>query len=482
MLNQINPNITPFAGTGNPALDAIHALPEPSKQALSNAHSQVINQIQSQMGGGVPGIQATPEASQVASPQLPQIAAPRQHVPTLGPTPMNAAPYQAEYQRLTDPNQESSKSGINQIHNPWARIPLQILDAVGTTFAPRLVSALPGTQLHHNQLVNEQAANIGQVATEANDAQKRGLEAAQTDLANARPEIESLKQENAMTRAQMADDTKHAQLAQKTQNDSLKAQISSLNKGLTVDENGHVAVDPNNPVTKKLQAQEDYINAQRGVADATAQLRAAQAEGEPRKIAIAEQRLDVERQRIAQAAQNIGLRAESLDLAKERFFNPQPSGAQRTKADLGQSMKLQISTMKDIIQRHPEFFGPGAGRLTSLQAWMGSQDPDAQRFLAAQNFMAEHGSGMFGSRNKHVIDDIKNLGRVSMNTPALLASLDQADKTADEFVTAGTVHHTPQGVGSTAPSGGTTHFNVGGTDYDIPNDKVEAFKKAKGLK
>ena len=512
MLNQITP-LTSQTPTGNPTLDAIHALPSESKQALANAHDQIVSQhlqqIQPpQMGSGMPGVQATPEATQAASPALPHIAAPRQQVPTLGPAPMDVSANQAEYSRLTDPTQESSKSGIAQIHNPWARIPLQIADAVGSTFAPRLMQALPGTQLHHNMLVGEQAGAIKEGETEANEQQKRGLDAAQTAYNDARPEIEDAKNETNLVKTQLNDAYKREALGEKTHNDSLKSQISALGRGLTVDENGNVAVDPDSPVTKRLNAQNEYFGAREDLAKAQAALTRAKndpnspayqlalrnSELAQRRLAIAEGNLNLRGQEVSARLYGTDTQGNALPGAMETpdgqvvgtafQGNVKPTASQMTKADLANSMKLQIHTMRDILARHPEFAGPGAGRYQQFEAWLGSQDPDAQRFLTAQNFAAEHGAGMFGARNYNVIKDIKGNFRMSQNLGAVTAALDQADKTADEFAKAGTRHYAQGGKHSNTTSGGnggTQRFVVNGIEYNIPTEKVAAFKKAKGL-
>ena len=79
-------------------------------------------------------------------------------------------------------------SGISQIHNPWARIPLQVLDAIGSTFTPRLASAIPGTTMHHNALVGQNQKAMDEEQGIADKETKRGLETAQTGEAEARAE------------------------------------------------------------------------------------------------------------------------------------------------------------------------------------------------------------------------------------------------------------------------------------------------------
>lgn len=116
------------------------------------------------------------------------------------------APIRGELQRLTAPppsdpslahtKQNTGTAGVNQIHNPWARIPLQILGAVGETFAPRLAAALPGTESHHQMLVGEaegalkQQQEIRKAEEEAQtEAATAGHLQAQTRLANTQADV-----------------------------------------------------------------------------------------------------------------------------------------------------------------------------------------------------------------------------------------------------------------------------------------------------
>jgi hypothetical protein len=79
-------------------------------------------------------------------------------------------------------------SGLEQIHSPWARVPLEILNAIGTGFAPRLTSAIPGTPLHHQAVAAENEDALKTEQGVANEEQRRGLEGAQTSEAEARAE------------------------------------------------------------------------------------------------------------------------------------------------------------------------------------------------------------------------------------------------------------------------------------------------------
>lgn len=91
------------------------------------------------------------------------------------------SPNQAELNRLTVGPE--AKSGISQIKSPWIRTPLQVLDAIGTGFAPALTSAIPGTQLHHQGLVAAKRGDVNQEqATQTAETNRAHLGAETTEL------------------------------------------------------------------------------------------------------------------------------------------------------------------------------------------------------------------------------------------------------------------------------------------------------------
>lgn len=97
--------------------------------------------------------------SQPAVPTL-QTAQPATALPlTAAPT-----PERQELTRLT--TGPTGKSGIAQIHSRAARIPLQILDAIGTAVLPQLTMGIPGTEMHHQFLVHGARANVKEQETE----------------------------------------------------------------------------------------------------------------------------------------------------------------------------------------------------------------------------------------------------------------------------------------------------------------------------
>lgn len=107
------------------------------------------------------------------------MAAPVKPMAPMGAPPMGETANMRELNRL-----QQSTSGINQIKNPWARVPLQIADAVGSGLFPRIAMNVPGTQAHHDLLTEQARAGVEtELDIEKQDAERRRIaaEAAETE-------------------------------------------------------------------------------------------------------------------------------------------------------------------------------------------------------------------------------------------------------------------------------------------------------------
>lgn len=103
-----------------------------------------------------------------------------------------------------------------------------------------------------------------------------------------------------------------------------------------------------------------------------------------------------------------------------------PTGTERARADLAVSAREQLNTMDQILNQRSDLFGPGKGQYTDFTKWVGSQDPDAQRFAAAARIAADHLAGVFGGRSKAALDAIYDaIGQNKTNPAAAIAALEQ---------------------------------------------------------
>jgi hypothetical protein len=192
--------------------------------------------------------------------------------------------------------------------------------------------------------------------------------------------------------------------------------------------------DPNNPQFKlnlqKVQAemqhsQAYWIRAQAGVYGAV--------NGKPLPGAI----LDANDQPIGSQFQS----------------NVRPTGTQRERATLAGSALDQMKGMTDLLTSRPDLFGPRAGRITSFTQWVGSQDPDAQKFAAAARTAADHLAGVFGGRSQAALASIYDIiGKNLTNPQAAIAAINQMARAAD--IIQGMGSYRTVGGGAASPTGG----------------------------
>ncbi len=210
----IQPTVSPILSSPDilGEIDRAHAsLSQPAQDAIQHAHAL--------MGLQAPG---TPPAMPEAPFQgiKPPVTSPLPSPPPLpsGPAtppllgsvrpglrgltpPVNPSveAHQGNLARLTAParlsgdplahtSADTGLPGTGQIHNPWGRVPLQILDAVGRGVVPGIEMGLPGTSGHHDVLVRQagEAVKGDEAAQAARD--KSTLEQSQAGEAQARTE------------------------------------------------------------------------------------------------------------------------------------------------------------------------------------------------------------------------------------------------------------------------------------------------------
>jgi len=108
---------------------------------------------------GVPFRLPEDQQQQPDNPTPPQIAMPQQTMPNMStPAPMPPVnPHTKEIARL-----ESTGSGVSQIQNPFLHGLAKVGDVIGSIAAPRIAAQIPGTTLHHEQLLGQQEGLLNQ--------------------------------------------------------------------------------------------------------------------------------------------------------------------------------------------------------------------------------------------------------------------------------------------------------------------------------
>lgn len=106
-----------------------------------------------------------------------------------------------------------------------------------------------------------------------------------------------------------------------------------------------------------------------------------------------------------------------------------PTASERQRGDFALSAHEQLGDMKKILASRANLFGPISGRFNDFNQWIGSTDPDAQRFRSAATTLSDHAMVVFGGRSQYASEAIYNMaGRNATNPQAIAAGLDQLDK------------------------------------------------------
>jgi hypothetical protein len=472
--------------TGNPLLD------NPALKAQLTAQMQ---QPAAQQGAVMPPAGAAPPPSMnipagpppaIPGPASPEVKAPR------GTSAGDEAELSRKLSTGSGISQIAGKienSGFGQKHPVLGKVlgigaqGLAQLGDIGLrAVAPAIDVATPGTSLHHLADIHGDQRQVGQdVANEEKQAQT-GEVHARTQNLEAQPELTQAKND----------------LAQNKLDETQRLHDQQLREhGFKLDEKGQMVPLPYEEMSEPQQAVQDLKGSQEELADASAALKKVQADPNSPQARAAQQRIDNAKHAQSIAMQRLGLSQATFEaryhgtdtsgnslpgammtdegkpVGSSFSANVRPTGTERNKADLANSAAAQISDMKAIVQKHPDFFGPGYGQTSAFKQWIGSEDPDAQRFLAARTIAGDHLAGTFGGRSEAALQALdKALGQFKDNPKAALAGLDQLSGANKSFQKAGTVH--TAGSSSETPKEGTTKTNAAGDQIVYKGGKWQA--------
>ena len=436
-----------------------------------------------QLAGGAQPMPSTAAPVGGTAPGGPEPATPRPiaNAASMGRVPRTWGPLDEAQQRVADlTTGENAKPRWEQIKNPWLRTAAGIGNAALGGFFPKVAAQVPGTTLHHNMLVRNAEGAEKQQESQLDEGQKRGLEQAQTENQEAVPELHRTQQELGFEKQHATEAHQHAQeeIARAKQQGTETAKQKSLEANLRMhgfNANGEPL--KYEEMSPEQQAVHDLRTSQKELADANAALKKAQKENIPIAAQMAQARIATARQNAATAAGRLGLSKDQFEAEylgthggaplpgapADEAGNPigtkvaginKPTGTQRTRADLAQSAHERIQEMKSIIAKRPDIFGPLAGRKTDFNTWVGSQDPDASTFRAAQTAAAHHLIGTFGGRSEQGADKMAAaLGRFKDNPAAAMAGLDELDRSTQGFIKAGATHTVIPGKGPATGGG-----------------------------
>jgi hypothetical protein len=467
--------------TGNLSYPPQQAQPK-NADRISPAQIAASGSQAAQINAAGPGV--IPSLSSGAMPSLGSPASPRVIAPrgTLqGDT--------AEVNRV-----QNTGSGISQIKNPFWRGLAEAGDIGLRVVAPGIEPLIPGTEGRHGVKLEQAAGRVAQdtqaqqAAAQLQDTQQQteyrkqqaaeeAAKAAGTAPVTVTPEMHA-QNPNLVVGTQIIPAAYGKTVNTQTRNTGLQGvQAEKLGLKAQTNPDGTTTYvdDPNSSVYQSRKVMDDVRQSQEAVNQARAELAAAGNDPTSPAYKLAQQKLQAASQGHDAAmirAQAQLMNAYGGNYGTDERGNPlpgamvsdngqpigahfqanvRPTGQERNKADMAASASEQLSDIKKIIRRHPTLFGPGYGQASAFRQWLGSEDPDAQAFVAARTIAGDHLAGTFGGRSEAALAALdKAIGQFKDNPKAALAGIDQLTKANTRFIKAGT----PRTVGSNAAQPG----------------------------
>ncbi len=345
---------------------------------------------------------------------------------------------QAELQRL-----QKSGSGISQLTHPvdaqgnpdtskhpgfWKKfgsVAARIGDVAGTALFPGVTAQIPGTELHHDVLLNQQQGRVNSdLATEQQQAQTHNLEL--------KPELDQSKLELSQQKVQNA---------QEAAEQKLSAQLAQ--HGFKKDANGAIVPLTYEEMSQEQQAVHDLKVSQQEMADAQAAYKKAQKDNVPLQMEMA-------RRRIETAQQNSAIAAERLGLSKEQFANKlreqeliKPSGQTQSRGSAAQTALDVLPGLIETIKKNAKTMGPLMGRIARGEIAIGNVDPKTAEVYTALKSMYALQPAVHGFRNAEFVKDFESaVGNIERNPEGVIGGLQGLKPTLEKVRDEGkTFHH-----------------------------------------
>ncbi len=402
---------------------------------------------------------------------------------------------QAELQRL-----QNSKSGITQLTHPvdalgnpdpnkhpgfWKKfgsVAARIGDVAGTALFPGVTAQIPGTELHHDVLLNQQQGRVNsdlatekeQKAIEAMDSPKPKEEHWEVAKDYTGPNGEPVLVETNSGQMHVATPLGGVKLKPPKLTDSeqpLGGKVQQLNDAMTA---RYQVLHPGQPLPQQYQipanaTSKDYDRIDKAL------------ESEERAISTkAQQETSNEMRR-----QSAALAREAFQFRKDQAEDKanKPTADEQRRADLAKNMNENLDAYEDILKRRPDLFGPFAGRVTGMKETFGTEDPDIAKLKAIEEQMGMAMVGAHAMRNaQHVATAANAIVNGRKNSPEATAeAIKAARNSLQTFINdanrGGESKSGSQGGGKDfsvqAPNGKTYHFN--------DQAALDKFKKDAGI-
>lgn len=374
-------------------------------------------------GPPAPGLIASPDAG--PPPIAPPVAAP-------------AGNPKLDADRAELARKESTGSGVDQFrkNHPILGTIAKIAGGIGSAMFPAIGAAIPGTDLHHQVLLNQDRAKVGEdLGQEKEQAQITNL--------NAQPEIK----QNAL-------DLKERQLneTQEKNTNQLSAQYRKL--GLKQGPGGEIQPISYEEMNPTEQAVHDLRESQKEAADARTELDKAKSDPNSPLYQAQAKRLQI-------AEQNSKNAASRLQLSNAEFGNKlqeqnlvKPSGQAQSRASAAEAVMHVMPDLEQMVRSNAKEMGPIMGRLNRGEIAIGDVDPKvAQLYSAMKSFYALQ-PAVHGFRNSEFVKDFESaIGTLERDPNAFLAGMHGLEPTMKAIANEGKTFHKRivEGDESTAP-------------------------------
>lgn len=406
-------------------------------------------------------------------PALPPIAPMMGSAPILPPPvmPTVVSPHIADQERLN--SLVSSGSGVSQIHNPYLRGLARTADVLGTVLAPRVLAAIPGTTLHHQQLIGQQQGIVAN--DQQQDAASAGLQdqQAQADQRRSLAEQEQAKATSLLhPKGGLLYDKNGSPIGyQDPEGKYYGPDDPTLDPGVREVLGSAQRKQPSNAFELWQQQNpkgtaEQYLQLSHQEKDATLQQQYLDAvnSGDHNKArnilkvihdTSTQPKIDIHQ--AAERPETTGTWIPGFDANKNPvLFNsktgevkPNKVGFAKTtaagqkigldeqkRADLAENLNENINALEEIAPRRPELFGPVNGRITGGKMVIGTDDPDISQLQTIEHQLGMVAQGAHGMRSAEGIESAAHsLTNGYHNTPkALTGALEAARSSVGTFL------------------------------------------------
>lgn len=374
---------------------------------------------------------------------------------------------QAEYQRKL-----STGSGISQIKNPLLRGIARFGETAESIVAPRAAQYTPGTELHHQMELSQDAGRINNDLSNQQEQAHTAEIGAQTEQREALAQMDQARANNYLhpkTGSILYDKNGTAIGYQDQMGKYYGPNDPNLDPGVREVLSAAARKQPTNPF-ELWQAQnpkgsaEDYLKliGEGKIKPLSQQLLEAELAGDEHTAAsirrvINETQVQPKIDVHAASAPATGTWTPGFDadknpvmfnnktgevkpmagsFKKDTATNAKISSDEQKRADLAQNMNENIDQLEDILNRRPDLFGPVAGRMTQAKVALGTDDQDAAKLFTLEHQLGMVAQGAHGMRSAQGVESAaKSLTNGFKNSPeATRAALESARTSVATFL------------------------------------------------